>query len=71
MAISHLDIESLSTDERIRLAEDLWDSLEPAELSLTSAQEEELDRRVADYREDRDPGQPWREALDEIRKGGG
>lgn len=37
---------------------------------LTPAQAKELDRRVQAYREDRDPGVPWREALRAIGKEG-
>lgn len=53
----------------MQLAEELWESLReaPEQVPLTPAQEAELDRRVTAYREDGDPGQPWREALDEIR----
>jgi putative addiction module component (TIGR02574 family) len=62
--------ELLSPDERIRLAVELWDSLlpTPEEVPLTRAQAEELDRRVAAYEEDGDPGEPWRPALDRIGK---
>lgn len=70
MAPPLLDIDCLSPTE---LAEKLWDSLRtvPEEVRLTAAQEEELDRRHEAYREDRDPGQPWREALSEIGKSAG
>lgn len=68
MALPRLKIEDLSPEDRIRLAEELWDSLAPEEIPLTATQERELDRRVAAYREDHDPGQPWKEALAEIRK---
>lgn len=68
MALPHLDIDRLTAEERIELAEELWASLreDPERVPLTPAQEQELDRRVAGYREDRNPGRPWREALDEI-----
>ena len=70
MASVELDISRLSPEERIRLAEELWDSLleAPEEVPLTAAQAEELDRRVEAYREDRDPGEPWRSALEGIGK---
>ena len=73
MALPQLDIDRLSPTERIELAEKLWDSLReaPDEVRLTAAQEEELDRRLDAYREDRDPGQPWRETLSEIGKSPG
>ena len=68
MAKPIFDFRHLNADERIQLAEELWDSLAelPEPLSLTSAQAEELDRRVEEYRQDRDPGIPWREALKKI-----
>jgi putative addiction module component (TIGR02574 family) len=63
-----LDINRLTPDERIDLAEALWDSLAetPEEVSLTDTQAEELDRRLEAYRKDQDPGTPWREALRRI-----
>jgi putative addiction module component (TIGR02574 family) len=73
MALPKLDIERLSAEERIQLAEELWDSLldQPEQIPLTPAQEAELDRRLQAYRQDREPGEPWREALAKIGKGGG
>lgn len=68
MAKPIFDFRHLNADERIQLAEELWDSLSelPESLPLTSAQAEELDHRVEEYRQDRDPGIPWREALRKI-----
>jgi len=62
------DFEHLTVDQRVELAEQLWESVvaSPQDLSLTPAQERELDRRVAAYHEDGDPGQPWEDALREI-----
>ncbi|MCB1032906.1 MAG: addiction module protein [Acidobacteria bacterium] len=62
------DFNELSPERRIELAEALWESLgnDPASVPLTAGQKEELDRRVAAYRADRDPGSPWREVLDRI-----
>lgn len=73
MALPQLDIDRLSAEERIQLAEELWDSLldRPEQIPLTSAQEAELDRRLEAYRQDREPGEPWREALAKIGKGEG
>lgn len=73
MALPQLDIDRLSPAERIQLAEELWNSLhaEPGEVPLTSVQEDELDRRLDAYREDRTPGEPWREALARIGKSAG
>lgn len=72
MAKPQMDFSHLTPDERISLAEALWDSLAttPEVVSLTAAQAEELDRRVEDYRRDRNPGTPWREALRRIAESG-
>lgn len=68
MANSNFDFRHLTAEERVQLAEDLWDSLAefPEPLPLTGAQAEELDRRVEEYRRDGNSGIPWIEALDEI-----
>jgi putative addiction module component (TIGR02574 family) len=71
MAKPLFDFSNLNADQRVQLAEDLWDSL--AELQdgfpLTDAQAEELDRRLEVYRSDGNPGTPWREALRKIESG--
>ena len=58
------DFSELSPDERIQLAEDLWDSL--ADLADTmpmpAAHAEEIDRRRAAYRLDHNRGAPWQAA---------
>jgi putative addiction module component (TIGR02574 family) len=71
MALPQLDIDRLSAEERIQLADELWDSLSdrPEEIPLTPVQEVELDRRLKAFQLDRDPGEPWREALAKIGKG--
>lgn len=67
-----LDISRLTPDERIDLAEALWDSLAatPEAVPLTEAQAEELDLRLEAYRKDQNPGTPWREALRRIEESG-
>ena len=72
MAKPLFDFSTLSADERVQLAEDLWDSLADleAKVPLTDAQAEELDRRLEAYRNDGNPGIPWREALRKIESGG-
>jgi len=70
MAKPQFDFSHLTPDERVQLADELWESIsdQPEALPLTAAQAGELDRRVEAYRRDRNPGQPWREALEEIEK---
>lgn len=48
------EINQLDLAERLQLVEDLWDSvaLHAAELPLTDAQRDELDRRLALHQED-------------------
>lgn len=49
------EIEALSPDEKLRLIEALWDSISSEALAsapLTSDELDELDRRVAEYRDD-------------------
>jgi len=72
MAKRRFDFSELSVDERLQLAEDLWESIADVQdaLPLTAAQAAELDRRLAEYDEDRDPGAPWREVLDKIEESG-
>jgi putative addiction module component (TIGR02574 family) len=73
MAKPTLDIERLSPDERLELMEQLWESLrkEPSSVPLTTAQREELDRRLDDLESDIQKGVPlgipWDEVLQRIR----
>lgn len=60
---------SLEPAERIKLAQDLWDSVSeiPAPEALTDLQKQELDRRVAAIKNRPDQSIPWRDVLEEIR----
>jgi putative addiction module component (TIGR02574 family) len=55
------DISELSIAERIQLAEDLWDSIleQQEELTLSPAQQKELDRRLESYKEHPKNGSSW------------
>ena len=52
MAHPKFDFSDLTPDERIQLAEDLWDSLsaDASTVPLTEPQARELDRRLEAYR---------------------
>ena len=63
----NVDIRTLTTEERLTLIGDIWDSLTPSELPLSSAQRDELDRRLDDLAADPHPGIPWDEVLRQIR----
>lgn len=62
-------LSGVPLDERVRLVEDLWDSIaaDQAALPLTDEQRAELDRRLDAYEADRDPGRPAKEVIAEIR----
>ena len=63
-------LRDLPIEQRIRLVEDLWDSIAADErtLSLTDEQKAELDRRLDAYEADGNTGRPAGEALVDIRK---
>ncbi|MBA3444184.1 MAG: addiction module protein [Gemmatimonadales bacterium] len=46
------DFSHLTPEERIQLAEELWDSLEPSAVPLTQELADELRRRSEEYRRD-------------------
>ncbi|MFO0863972.1 MAG: addiction module protein [Gemmataceae bacterium] len=66
-AMSHtlksLGIDRLSVEERMRLLEEIWDSIaeEQPDLPLTEAQRQDLDRRIDAYEANPNAGSPWEE----------
>jgi putative addiction module component (TIGR02574 family) len=56
-----VEISQLSIAERIQLAEDLWDSIldRQDEIELDRAQQQELDRRLTQHRQDPNAGSSW------------
>jgi len=64
-----IDIGSLSTEERLRLLDELWESLSaiPEVIPLTDAQRDELVRRLDELDRDGPVGIPWEEVLRQIR----
>ena len=58
-----INIEELSAEERLRLLEQLWDSLSDKDVPITSAQREELDRRLDELDREGPTGIPWEEVL--------
>jgi putative addiction module component (TIGR02574 family) len=63
------DIAKLSPEARLRLLEQVWDSLcdTPEAIPVTQAQREELDRRLDDLEREGPVGIPWDEVLQRIR----
>jgi putative addiction module component (TIGR02574 family) len=56
-----VEISQLSIAERIQLAEDLWDSIvdRQDEIELDLAQQQELDQRLVQHRQDPNVGSSW------------
>ena len=67
--VGTVDIASLSTEERVRLMEELWESLRttPQLVPITNAQREELDRRLDEIDREGPTGIPWEEVFCNIR----
>jgi putative addiction module component (TIGR02574 family) len=64
-----IDIGRLSPEERLRLLEQLWDSLSDEDVPLTEAQRRELDRRLDDLEREGPRGIPWDEVLERLESG--
>jgi putative addiction module component (TIGR02574 family) len=69
--MSSVDIQEilkLSVAQRLRLVEDIWDSIaaSPDALPVTDAQRCELDRRLAEYRLNPTAGRTWQEVRDSL-----
>ena len=63
-------LRGLSVEERLRLVEDLWDSITADQqgLPLTAEQKAELDLRLDAYEADGDAGRPAQDVIAEIRR---
>lgn len=70
LALMNANLRKLPLDERIRLVEDLWDSIASDQnaLPLTAEQRAELDRRLDAYESDGNPGRPAADVIADIRK---
>ena len=56
-------IMRLTVAERVRLVQDIWDTLQPTaeELPLSEEQRSIIDRRLAEHQQDPDSAVPWEE----------
>ena len=63
-------LQELPVKERIRIVEDLWDSIanDQKSLSLTAEQRNELDRRLDAYEVDNNRGRLATDAVADIRR---
>ncbi len=66
----NMKIQDLTLEERLKLVEDIWDSIavEQEALPLTSEQRRELSRRLELYRVDGNRGAPAGESIERIRR---
>ena len=64
-----IDIAHLSPEQRLQLLEQIWDSLAttPESVPVTSAQREELERRLDELDRVGPLGIPWDEVLRKVR----
>ena len=68
MAPKTLDFSHLSLNERLQLAEDLWDSIDDEQIPIPDWHREELDRRLTAYQADPEAGIPWEEVRERLLK---
>ena len=77
MAEPAADFRHLPIPDRLRLVEDIWDSIaeeanaRPESLPLSDAQRAELRRRVAAADQDPGRGIPWEQVKADLRERGG
>jgi putative addiction module component (TIGR02574 family) len=69
MSKPSINVGDLNPEERLRMIEELWDSLsdQPGSVPVTDAQRQELDRRLDDLERSGPDGIPWEEVLEQIR----
>ncbi len=68
--IMETKLQQLTVDERIKLVEDLWDSIaaDQGALPISADQRTELDRRLNAYAVDKNRGRPAKDAVRDIRR---
>jgi putative addiction module component (TIGR02574 family) len=60
------EIFELPVEERLRLIETLWDSIDPHQLPVPESHRRALDESVAEYRQNPDEGKSWDEVRDDL-----
>jgi putative addiction module component (TIGR02574 family) len=65
VSMKSLGLDQLSMDERIALAEELWDSIPSTTgaIELNESHRQDLRRRLDAYRDDPQAGSPWEEVM--------
>lgn len=64
------EVRKLSVAEQLKIVEEIWDGIngEGSEFPLSAEQREELDRRLADYENDRNVGSTWEDVRARIER---
>ena len=70
MASPLIDFTHLTPDQRIELAEQLWDSLDPSLVGPSVTDAEVVRARRAELERDGDLGEPWRQTIQELKTRG-
>jgi len=58
------DTLEMSVADRIKLAQDIWDSLDPGSVPISEAERQEIERRLNEHERDPHSTIPW----DEVKK---
>lgn len=68
--ISASDIAEMPVEERIRLVEDIWDSIIelPESVAVPEWHKQELEKRLDAYHTNPTEGSPWHEVRERLRK---
>lgn len=70
VSLKSLGIRRLGIEERLRLVEEIWDSIaaDSAAIPLTQTQRDELDRRIAEHEANPDDVVSWEEVKSTLAK---
>ena len=68
MSQSTIDVEKLTPEDRLRLLERLWDSLDDSDVPITATQKQELNRRLDELESEGPLGIPWDEVLSRLER---
>lgn len=70
MAAPLIDFSHLTPEQRIELAEQLWNSLDPATVGPSDADVDLLRARRSELAQDGDAGEPWQQTIKELKTRG-
>jgi putative addiction module component (TIGR02574 family) len=63
-----LGVDRMSVDDRLRLIEEIWDTIDAEELPFPDSHREELDRRLAAADAHPEAAIPWDEVLARLKQ---